>query len=93
MVYLKYSYKTKYRVRILRQVILGNPHLDNYKISKLGNDASQDTQVVWKFSLAINDGSKRLQGWRETRLPSLERSWHFLVKDWLMLIPVGQFSI
>lgn len=57
------------------------------------NYAGQGTQVVWKFLLVINDGSRRMQGWRETRLPSLERSWHFLVKDWLLLTPVGQFSI
>lgn len=25
--------------------------------------------------------------------PSLERPWDFLVKDWLVLTPVGQFSI
>ena len=71
VVYLKYFYTTKYRgrKRILGQVILMNPSLDNYEISKLVRDAGQSTQVIWKFFLTVNDGSRRLQGWRETRAP------------------------
>lgn len=49
--------------------------------------------VIWCFWLTMNNGSRMLQGMRETQRPSLERIRELTVEDWMMVISIGQFLI